>query len=184
MKSSSISPSLRPPLPIAPYEFDEWKRTKAGFDYHVEWEDHFYSVPYQLAKQEVDIRLTASVVEIFKNGKRIAVHRRNRNKYTYTTLPEHMPASHRAHLEWTPARIVQWASKTGAFVAKYVERLMETRPHPEQGYRSALGIIRLERRVGTSRLNAACHRALVIGGDSYRCVARILERGLEQLSLP
>lgn len=180
----SLDKPLLRPLPATPYEFDEWKKTPVGIDYHVEWDDHNYSVPYQLAKQVVDMRITASVVEIFSNGKRVAAHPRNRNKYTFTTLPEHMPASHRKHMEWNPQRIIQWAGKAGNNVAAYVERLMNTRPHPEQGFKCSLGIIRLAKKVGDARLDAACLRALTIGGNNYRCVANILERGLDRIALP
>ncbi len=172
------------PLPTTPYEFNEWKRGKVGFDYHIEWDDHYYSVPYQLAKRNVDTRITATTVEIFHDGKRVAVHPRSRLKFQPTTTPEHMPAVHRNWMAWTPQRIINWAAKAGKNVAAYVDRLMGVRQHPEQGFRSALGIIRMGKKVGDSRLDAACHRALLIGGETYRCVARILEHGLDRLPSP
>lgn len=176
-------PVLRP-LPVTPYEFDEWKRGSVGFDYHIDWDDHHYSVPFQLVKQTVDIRITATVVEVFQGGKRVAVHPRSRVKFGYSTLPEHMPPAHRKWLEWTPQRIINWAAKAGQNVAALVERLMSSRPHPEQGFRSAIGIIGLGKKVGDFRLDAACRRAIAIGGETYRCVARILEHGQDRLPLP
>lgn len=176
-------PALKP-LPSTGYEFDEWKTGQVGFDYHIEWDDHHYSVSYQLAKQVVDIRITANMIEIFQRGKLVAAHPRSRQKHGYSTRPEHMPAAHRAWAEWTPQRIITWAAKAGEHVAAYVKHLMSSRPHPEQGFHSSLGIIRLGKKVGDDRLNAACQRALAFGGETYRCVSNILDRGQDRLPLP
>lgn len=176
-------PALKP-LPSTAYEFDEWKTGQVGFDYHIEWDDHHYSVSYQLAKQVVDIRITANMIEIFQRGKLVAAHPRSRQKHGYSTRPEHMPAAHRAWAEWTPQRIITWAAKAGEHVAAYVKHLMSSRPHPEQGFHSSLGIIRLGKKVGDDRLNAACQRALAFGGETYRCVSNILDRGQDRLPLP
>jgi len=176
-------PALKP-LPLTPYEFDEWKTGQVGFDYHIEWDEHHYSVSYQLAKKDVDIRATANMVEVFHRGKLVAIHPRSRQKNGYSTRSEHMPATHRAWAEWTPKRVITWAAKAGEHVAAYVKHLMASRPHPEQGFRSSLGIIRLGKKVGDDRLNAACQRALAFGGETYRCVSNILDRGQDRLPLP
>ncbi len=176
-------PVLRP-LPINPYEYAEWKKATVGIDYHVEVEDHYYSVPYQLVRQEIQVRFTQTTVEVFKSGKRVAAHPRKFQPHRHTTLEEHMPSSHRAHVEWTPPRILNWASTIGAPVALFIKELLESRAHPEQGFRAAMGVIRLAKKVGNERLKAACRRALAIGGVSFRCVANILDRGQDQLPLP
>ena len=176
-------PLLRP-LPVAPYEYDEWKKGKVAFDYHIGWDAHHYSVPWELVGHVVDIRATATIIEVFHRGQRVATHPRSRQKHTYTTIAEHMPTAHREWAAWTPLRIIEWGAKAGPHIAVYIERLMKSRPHPEQGFRSALGIIRLGKKVGNHRLNAACQRAMAIGGETYRCVATILERGQDKLPLP
>ena len=177
-------PALRP-LPTRPYEFATFVRgRKVGIDYHVEVDYHYYSVPYQHTGERVDIRLTASVVEIFLRGKRIASHLRSYARHKHTTDPAHRPESHRRHLEWPPERIVSWAEKTGPQTAALVKGVMESRPHPEQGYRSCLGIIRLGKRYGERRLEAACKRALTVRALSYRSVESILKNGLDEKPLP
>jgi len=170
-------PAMRP-LPAQPYEYGEWKAATVNIDYHVDVEHHFYSVPYQLARQRVDVRLGATVVEIFKGGRRVASHVRSR-KRGFTTLTEHMPESHQRHREWTPSRIVNWASKTGPGTADLVEAIMSSRPHPEQGFRSCLGIMRLGQRYGDDRLEAASVRAVAIHAHSYKSVESILRAGLD-----
>lgn len=175
-------PALKP-LPKRRYEFGEWSEPKVNIDYHVEVDKHFYSVPYQLVGERVDARRTAMTVEIFFKGKRVTSHVRSFRKGQATTKPEHMPPSHRKHLEWTPSRIVSWARKTGPFTAKLAERIMESRRHPEQGYRSCLGVMRLGKKYGEERLEAASERALVIGSPSYKTIKAILENGLDSQPL-
>jgi len=176
-------PALRA-LPQTRYQFALWKSATVNIDYHVEVDHHYYSVPYQLARERVDVRLSATTVEIFLRGRRVASHLRSHVRGGYTTTREHMPESHRRHLEWTPGRIVRWAEETGPQTASLVKALMERRPHPEQGYRSCLGIMRLGRRFGDDRLEAACTRALAIRGLSYRSVESILKTGLDREALP
>jgi transposase len=143
--------------------------------------DHnYYSVPYQLVKHEVDVRLTASTVEVLFKGKRVASHRRLHGKGRYSTLKEHMPASHRRYLEWTPSRIVSWAKSIGPNTAKVAETILDQRPHPEQGFRSCLGIFRLAKEYENERVEAACGRAIALGAYSYRSVQSILKRNLDQ----
>ncbi len=170
------------PLPTSRYEFARWKRAKLGIDYHVEFEGHFYSAPYRLARQEVEVRATNQVVEIYHKGARVASHVREYGKRRFVTDPEHMPASHRAHLEWTPSRLVRWGAEAGPAVAELAEAMMRTRPHPEHGYRACLGLMQLEKRYGKERLNAACQRALLVGSPSYRSVQSILKVGLDRVS--
>ncbi len=177
-------PALRP-LPARPYEFATFQRgRKVHIDYHVEVDGHYYSVPYQLTGERVDVRVTATVVEIFHRGRRVASHLRSYVRGKHTTDPAHRPESHRRHLEWPPERIVSWAEKTGPETAALVKGVMESRPHPEQGYRTCLGIIRLGKRYGERRLEAACRRALTVRALSYRSVESILKNGLDQKPLP
>jgi len=175
-------PALKP-LPKRRYEYGEWSKPKVNIDYHVEVDKHFYSVPYQLVGEYVEARRSAMTVEIFYKGKRVASHARSYRKGQPETKPEHMPPSHRKHLEWTPSRIVSWAGKTGPSTAKVAEDIMASRRHPEQGYRSCLGVMRLGKKYGEERLEAACERSLVIGSPSYKTIKSILENGLDQQPL-
>ena len=176
-------PALKP-LPLNPFEYAEWKRPGVNIDYHVEIDGHYYSVPYRLVKERVDARVTSATVEIFYKGKRVASHARSRRRGKHTTLKEHMPKSHQAYLEWTPSRIVGWAEKTGENTAALVAAVMERRPHPEQGFRSCLGIMKLGKEFGGERLEAACKRALAVNAISYKSVKSILKTGLDRQPLP
>jgi|SRR5450759_767968 len=170
-------------LPHHPYEYATWKTAKANVDYHVEVDKHYYSVPYQLTRQQVEVRMTSSAIEIFHRGRRVASHARSFVKGGFTTLDEHRPASHRAYLEWTPSRIETWAAETGSATARLVEQIMRSKPHPEQGYRSCLGIIRLSGKFGPERMEAASKRALACGAVSYRSVKSILSSGLDRIDI-
>lgn len=176
-------PALRP-LPARPYEYGVWKRAKVSIDYHVELERHYYSVPHQLVGQVCDARISATTVELFVRGRRVASHPRSGARFKASTVAAHMPEAHRRHLEWTPGRLVAWAGEAGPATGGLVTEILRTRPHPEQGYRSVLGIIRLGRRYGEDRLEAACARALAIGAASYRSVDSILRTGLDRAALP
>jgi len=176
-------PALRP-LPARPYEFATWHGAKVNIDYHVEVDRRWYSVPYQLVGQHCDTRVTVAVVEVFHRGKRVASHRRSRGQSRFTTEPAHMPESHRRHAEWTPSRIVAWAERSGPATGALVTEIMASRRHPEQGFRSCLGIMRLGRRYGDDRLEAAAVRALAIHAHSYRSVESILKAGLDGQPLP
>ena len=168
------------PLPQTRYEFAEWKKLRVNIDYHIDLLGHFYSVPYSLIHQLVQVRYTESTVEIFHKGKRIASHKRGHGIGLHTTLNGHMPARHQKYLEWTPSRMIAWAQKTGSSCADLVRHILENRPHPEQGFRSCLGIIRLGKTTGQERLEAACRRALHFGTCSYQSVKSILEHRLDQ----
>lgn len=171
-------------LPATRYEFAEWKRLTVHIDYHVEVEGHRYSVPYQLVQQKVDVRITSSVVEIFCKNRRVASHARSLHKGRFTTVKEHMPKAHQEYADWTPERLVRWAEKGGVHTAQWVERVLSSRPHPQLGYRACLGVMRLGKRHGFDRLDAACKRALVLNALSYRSVESILAHGLESQPLP
>jgi transposase len=162
-------------LPATPYEYAEWKRCRVGLDYHVEIAKHFYSVPHPLLRQEVEARITATTVEIFHRGKRVASHLRSHRPHRPTTVPEHMPSSHRRYRDWTHERIRREASSIGADTAALVDVILRSRPHPEQGFRSCVGILRLVKRFGVEDVDAACARALALGTRSYGSVAAILK---------
>jgi transposase len=167
------------PLPTTPFELANWSKAKVNIDYHVAVEKHFYSAPHQLIHQQLDVRLTDQTVELFQHGKRVAAHLRSQLPGRFTTLEEHRPKSHQRHLEWTPSRILEWVKTIGPDCAQVVEKIMADRPHPEQGFRSALGIIRLGKAVGHDRLEAACRRALHFGTCSYSSLKSILQNNLE-----
>jgi len=171
-------------LPLSAYECAEWKKARVNIDYHVELKGHYYSVPCRLVKEEVEIRHTSKVLEIFYKGKRVASHIRSNLKGRHTTVKEHMPQKHRQYMEWTPSRIIRWAGTVGVSVARVVETIMNGRAHPEQGYRSCMGVMRLGSRYGNNRLESACKRALAIGGCSYKSIESILKKGLDAEALP
>lgn len=174
-------PALQP-LPPQRYEMAEWRKAKANIDYHVQADHNFYSVPYQLVHAELELRLTATTVEVFHAGRRVASHVRAYGKGHYTTDPQHHPAAHQRHLEWTPSRIIRWAESSGPYTAQLVQAILAARPHPEQGYRACLGVMRLGRRYTPERLEAAAKRAVRIHATSYRSVQSILEHGLDRVS--
>jgi len=168
------------PLPQKPYEYAEWYKARVQLNYHIEVDRHYYSVPYQLLHERLDIRLTAHIVEAFYKGERVAAHVRSYCKGGYTTLPGHMPPEHRFYAEWSPTRFIQWAGKTGASTARLVEEILATRPYPEQGYKACLGIINLTRDYEPVRVEAAAERALRFKTCSYRSVKAILSAGLDR----
>ena len=176
-------PALRP-LPTEAYSFAEWKKARVHIDYHVEVEDHYYSVPYALLHREVDVRYTAMTVEIFHHGQRVASHARSYKSGKHTTIDSHRPKSHQRYLEWTPERLVRWASTVGPFTAALVDQILQSRRHPEQGFRSCLGILRLGKTYSPERLEAAATRACTLKACSYQSVKSILATGLDrQLTL-
>lgn len=171
-------PALKP-LPGIPYEYAEWKKARVNIDYHIEVDRHYYSVPYQLTKEQVDVRITANSVEVLFKNQRVASHARRYKPGTFTTLPEHMPESHRKYLEWTPSRIINWAGKNGPRTEELIRLIIDSRTHPEQAYRSCLGIMRLAKRYSPERLEAACNRAIFIKGYSCKSVESILRKGID-----
>jgi transposase len=175
-------PALKP-MPEKRFVFGDWKRVRVNIDYHVQVEHHFYSVHHSLIHEDLDARVSADTVEIFRRDQRVASHVRSYDRGRHTTIAEHMPKQHQKHLEWSPSRITHWASTIGPQTARLVEAILADRPHPEQGYRSCLGILRLGKQYGDARLEAACGRALVAGARSYRHIEAILKRGLDRVPI-
>lgn len=175
-------PKLKP-LPRERFELSTWKRCRVNLDYHIEVGGSYYSVPYQLIDERVEVRTTTAMVEVLFKGKRVASHRRRKAKGELITEPAHMPSSHRKHLEWTPSRLIDWAGKNGPATGELVSELLHRRRHPEQGFRACLGVMRLGRRHGGDRLEAACERALALSSYSYSTVKNILSAGLDRIAL-
>ena len=172
------------PLPAEPYVYAEWRRCRAGLDYHVEVHGHFYSVPYRLMRETIEARITDQSIELFHGGVRVAAHLRNPRQHRHTTIPEHMPSAHRRYAEWTPTRLLREAAAIGPATIALVERILTSKPHPEQGFRACLGILRLVRGYGPERLEAACQRGMDIGARSYGSVQSILRNGLDRAYRP
>ena len=177
------APALRP-LPEQRYEFCEWIRAGVNIDYHVAVREHHYSVPHSLVNERVEVRLTARTVEILHRGRRVAAHPRSFVPGGTTTIEAHRPKAHQRHLAWTPGRIIRWAQSVGVHTAAAVQSILESKPHPEQGYRSCLGILRLAKGYGPERVEAACRRALTGGVCSYRSIKSILAAKLDAQPLP
>ncbi len=171
------------PLPEIPYEFARWKRCRVAPDYHVEVDSSWYSVPFGLIRQEVDVRICGAVVEIFHRGRRVASHPRVPGRRSHVTLPEHMPSAHRRHAEWTPARVLAQAARLGPSVAAFCEAVMADRPHPEQGFRTCLGVLALAKSYDAARVDAACRRGLSIRAGSVASIRSILQTGLDKAFL-
>ena len=169
-------PALRP-LPAATYEYANFKLAKVGINYHIEVDGHFYSVPYKLVREKVEVRYSDSTIEIIHNCQRVASHRRSYMRGNYTTLTEHMPPAHQKHTEWTPERMTRWAGEAGEAVAKMAAAILRSKPHPEQGFNAILGLIRLADKHGRDRLNDTCAKALASGSPRYQTVKVLLEPG-------
>jgi transposase len=176
------APALRP-LPESRYEFAEWIRARVNIDYHVEVRKHYYSVPYQLVHRRMDVRLTARTVEMLHKGRRVASHPRSHQPGKYTTVDTHRPKSHRQYLKWTPSRLIRWGGTIGPYCAQTVQRILESKPHPEQGYRSCLGLMRLAKGYEPSRMEAACRRALSLDICTYRSIKSILKTKMDSRPL-
>ena len=177
----SMEKSVLKPLPARAYEFGEWKKVTANIDYHVEFDDVFYSVHHKLTGEILWVRGTNSVIEIYKNLERIASHRRSFRKGKYVTEPSHRPVAHQEHAKWTPERIVSWANSKGDVVGDFVKKLIASKAHPEQGFRSSLGIIRLAEKYGDTRLQTACAKAIRIESINYQTVKNMLANNVESL---
>lgn len=171
------------PLPASPFELSVWSKATVNIDYHICIENHYYSVSYTLVHQTVEVRATTQSIEIFQGGKRVAAHRRSVEKGRFTTLDEHRPKSHQKHLEWTPGRLIAWANTVGPSCGRVIQQILESKPHPEQGYRSCLGIMRLGKALGAQRVEAACVRALHFGTCSYASINSILQSKLDSQPL-
>jgi len=175
-------PALKP-LPERTYEYAQWKQARVGIDYHVEIEGHYYSVPYQLIKQQLDTRITRSTVECFHKAKRVAVHVRT-DGYGHSTIQEHMPNAHRDYAQWTPERFIRWGRSIGEQTAIATNIIMSKRRHPQQGFRACMGLMSMGKKYSNDRLEAACNRAIKTNCVSYKSIQSILKTGLDQQALP
>ena len=171
-------PALKP-LPSVRYEFADWAKPRVNIDYHVEYDRHYYSAPYRLIQERVDLRATAETIELFFKGHRIASHVRSYIRGKYTTDPAHRPESHRAHSEWSPERMKQWAGSIGPKTAELVSEIFKRKEHPEQAYRSVLGVIRLAKTCGEARMERASARALALDSPSYKTISSMLKHRME-----
>jgi len=168
------------PLPLKAYEYAEWLKATVNIDYHIEVDHHYYSVPFRLLRERLDVRLTATTVEALHKGERVAAHVRSYVRGTHTTLREHMPPEHQQYADWSPSRFIQWAGKTGTATAQLVEKIMAARTYPEQGYRACMGIIHLGQHYEPKRVEAAAKRAIQYNTCSYKSVSAILAAGLDR----
>lgn len=172
-------PKLRD-LPGEPYVFARWKRCRVAPDYHVEIDGHWYSVPFRLIRELVDVRITGRIVEIFHKGQRVASHALAPNRRGHTTIADHMPSAHRRHGQWTPHGLIAAGEKIGPSTAAFFEAVIADRPHPEQGFRACLGILSLVKSYGRERVDAACRRGITIKARSVASIRSILKTGLDR----
>ncbi len=175
-------PALQP-LPAEPYVYAEWKKARVHIDYHVAVDGHYYSVPHVLIKKQLDVRITHNTIECFHRGNRVASHRRSHQKGRHTMVSAHMPEAHRQAGDWSPERLSNWAAKTGPATEKLILTVLTSRKHPQQAYRSCLGILRLGKAYGDARLEAACRQALILGSHSYKSIESILKHRLDDKPL-
>jgi len=178
-------PCLRA-LPEKPYEFAQHKVTRVNIDYHVEFDKHFYSVPHLLVHQEVRVRATEHLVEIYHKSKTepVAVFPRGHREGGYSTCKEHMPPRHKFYAEWTPERFMDWAARIGPQTASLVQAVLASRQHPEQAFRACLGILNLEKKSDAPSLELACQQAISSKRISYREVKDILDHLPPQIPDP
>jgi transposase len=168
-------------LPPSRYVVADWKEARANIDYHVDYDHRLYSVPCALIREYVWLRVTATTVEAFFRGQRVASHARSYGRWgTMVTSEEHRPKAHRDYGEWPPERLVAWAETLGPAAGQVAEAIMTARRHPEYGYRSCLALMRTSKRYGVARTEAACRRALAIGSPTRKSVEMILARGLDR----
>ena len=170
------------PLPDERYELKQYRWLTVQKTSHVYLSEdmHYYSVHYKYNRQKVKVAYTNTHVEIYYEHVRIALHRRNRKPYGYSTQKEHMPSTNRFVSEWNPDFFLSWADGIGEPTKKLIEKILESQTHPEQGYKSCLGVLSFTRKVGKERLNNACERALSFGEYKYSIVKKILDKGLDK----
>jgi transposase len=166
-------------LPAAEYVYAEWRLVRVGLDYHVEIESFFYSVPHSLIRQQVDVCITARTIEVFHRGERVAAHPRRYAGKRHGTDPEHMPSAHRRYAEWTPERFERWGRSIGPNTEGLIIAILANRPHPEQGFRTCLGVMRLLRGIDAPRAERVAARAVEIGALNYKSIASILAHNLD-----
>jgi transposase len=180
----TVEQPLMQALPQGDYEYAEWHLARVGIDYHVEVQGFLYSVPHSLLREQVDTRATPRTIEIFHRGKRVAAHARRYGGQRHGTLPEHMPSAHRRYAEWTPERLQRQAQGIGPNTEALIIAVMARRPHPEQGFRTCLGVLRLFRGIDAARAEAVSLRAVEIGALTYASVASILKHRLDRSASP
>jgi transposase len=180
----TIERPLMQTLPQDDFEYAEWHLARVGIDYHVEVQSFLYSVPHGLIREQVDTRATARTIEIFHRGKRVATHLRRYGGPRHGTKPEHMPSAHRRYAEWTPERLQRQAQGIGPNTEALIIAVMARRPHPEQGFRTCLGVLRLFRGLDAARVEAVSLRAVEIGALSYASIASILKHRLDRSAPP
>ena len=169
------------PLPSERFVVSHWKKVKVNIDYHISLESCYYSVPYKYCGKELECRYTETTVELFINGQRIASHARSHRQGQVSTVKDHMPKSHREHLEWNPSRIINWGKTIGPCAATCLQNLMDRSEHPELAYKACMGILSLSKRYNEDRIEGACERALKMGAVSYKSIKKILEKNLDQV---
>jgi len=174
---------LLQPLPKHRYEYQHIKKARVHIDYHIDYEHHYYSVPYTLLKQEVEVHANAQSVVIYHQGARVAIHARSYRKGGHSTLPEHRPKAHQAMAEWSPKRFLGWAASIGSETRAVVEHILQEKRHPEQSYRRILALLSNAKKFSPERLNRACGRALLINSPTRTSVESILKQGLDQSDL-
>jgi transposase len=175
-------PALRP-LPAHPYQYTDIKKARVHIDYHIEYARHYYSVPHHLVKQVVEVQASEQALSVYYQGQRIATHPRSYRQGGHSTLAEHMPQSHRSLHEWTPERLLRWAADIGSPAREVVSLLLSRNKHPQQNFRSVLGLLGLAKKYDRQRLNNACGRALLINSPTYKSVESILKQGLDQVAI-
>lgn len=173
-------PELKP-LPSHPYRYRHVVKARAHIDYHVNYDGHYYSVPYRLRGEEVIVHACDYTIEVFHQGRCVAEHPRSRNASGHTTNVTHMPKAHARHQEWTPNRFLHWAQSIGPATTRIVRHQLESKPHPEHGYRACLGLLNLAKKYSQERLEAACLRAEQVGALTYKSLASILSSGMDKL---
>jgi transposase len=176
------APALRA-LPLKAWEYADWAKGKVGPHYHVEFKQHFYSVPYVLVHEHVEVRATATTIELLAKGVRVAAHGRDDTPNKYTTIAAHMPKAHRDYAEWNPPRLIAWAKQVGPACAALVEGIMSRRKHQQHGFRSCMGVMALRKHYEDARIEAACARAMKVNAFSYKSVKAILKNGLDAQQL-
>ncbi len=176
----SLDQPVLQPLPATPYEFAQWKKVRVNIDYHIELDGHYYSVPFALKGQQLDARSTSTCVECYHQNKRVASHCRSFQKGQHTTVVGHMPKAHQSYAEWTPERLIEWGKKKGPQTASMVAAIIAARQHPQQGFRSAMGLLSLSKTYGSERLESACRLAITGKALNYKSVKSILKTGLDQ----
>ncbi len=180
---TSVEKSALRPLPASDYEFAEWRFASVSIDYHIQVANYYYSVPHELIGTKVDVRITSRTIEVFHRGKRVAAHQRRYGGQHHETVPDHMPSSHRRYAEWTPERFRRWAATIGPNTEGFVTAILANRRHPEQGFRTCMGVMKLFGGIDKARAESVAARALAISAFNCKSVASILRNNLDRAPL-